>query len=312
LSSLRAPQRYEATWFDLFDTVTTLRGYAGSEAEFQAEADKIYDTLLRCHRLCDIYYDYAGLNNLKTVNDRAGGEAVAVDPELLDLMELCQEMYAASGGAVDVTMGPVLALWHVSRETETPPDPSALAEAAKHTGFERLELDGEAMTLRLTDPLARLDVGAVAKGWAAGQAIEAAPAGYLLSVGGNVCVSGPKPDGSAWTVALENPDGGDYLHTLNVTGGSVVTSGDYQRYFLGPDGTRYHHIIDPETLYPAARWRAVSVLCSDSGVADALSTALFVLDRDAGERLAERYGAEALWLGRNGDEYRTAGFFTIS
>ena len=311
LRSLRAPERYELVWYDLFDTVTTLRGYASGEQQFRAEADKIYATLSEYHRLCDIYHDYPGLNNLKTVNDNAGGAAVPVDARLLDILELSHEMYAAAGGAVDVSMGSVLALWHAAREAETPPDPDSLARAAAHRGFDKLELDSEAMTLRLTDPEARLDLGAVAKGYAAARAVEAAPSGYLLSVGGNVCASGPKPGGSAWVVALENPDGGAYLHTLSLTGGSVVTSGDYQRFFLGPDGERYHHIIDPETLYPALRWRSVSVVCPDSGLADALSTALFVLDREAGQRLLERCGAEALWLAADGTEEMTAGFAAL-
>ena len=303
-----ALQRYETVWYDLFDTVTVLRGYASSEAEFEAEAQKIYDTLLEYHRLFDIYYDYSGVTNLKTVNDAAGGEPVRVDPRLLDLVEFSRELHDRSGGAVDVTLGAVLAIWHTARETETVPEAGALRAAAAHTGFDKLEIDEDQLTLRLTDPAARLDVGAVAKGWAAQRAIEAAPEGYLLSVGGNVCASGAKPDGEPWTVALENPDGGDYLHTLDISGGSVVTSGDYQRYFTGPDGVRYHHIIDPETLYPAARWRAVSVLCPDSGTADGLSTALFVLDRAEGEALLAEYGAEALWVAPDGTEYMTDGF----
>ena len=307
----RETRRYEAVWYDLFDTVTTLRGYAAGEAAFEQEAGRIHDALLEYHRLCDIYNDYPGLVNLKSVNDGAGGAPLRADPRLLDLLELCRSMYEDSGGAVDVTMGAVLALWHTARENETPPDPAALVEAAKHGGFAFLEMDAEAMTLRLTDAGARLDVGAVAKGWAAARVMEHAPEGYLLSVGGNVCASGPKPGGAAWVVALENPDGG-WLHTLELTRGSVVTSGDYQRFFLGPDGTRYHHIIDPETLQPARRWRAVSVLHPDSGVADALSTALFVLDRPAGEALVERRGGAALWVALDGEEYRTEGFLTVS
>ena len=303
-----AAQRYEAVWYDLFDTVTVLRGYASGEAEFEAEARKIHDALLEYHRLFDIYYDYSGVANLKTVNDAAGGEPVRVDPRLLDLLEFSRELYDRSGGAVDVTLGPVLALWHTARETETVPEAGALRAAAAHTGFDKLEINEDRLTLRLADPAARLDVGAVAKGWAAQRAIEAAPEGYLLSVGGNVCASGTKPDGEPWTVAIENPDGGDYLHTLDISGGSVVTSGDYQRFFTGPDGVRYHHIIDPETLYPAKRWRAVSVLCDDSGIADGLSTALFVLDRETGEALLAAYGAEALWVAADGAESMTDGF----
>ena len=128
-------------------------------------------------------------------------------------------------------------------------------------------------------------------------------------MGGNVCATGPKDeDGTPWRVGVQNPDGGDnYLHTLNITGGSVVTSGDYQRCYM-VDGKIYHHIIDPATLYPSEYWRSVTVLCADSGLADALSTALFLLPYEEGLALAEASGAEALWVNEAGEQFYTPGF----
>lgn len=109
------------------------------------------------------------------------------------------------------------------------------------------------------------------------------PAGLLISVGGNVCATGPKPEtGQPWVVGIQNPDAPEeYLHTIYVEDFSVVTSGDYQRYFT-VDGVAYHHIIDPDTLFPADYWRSVTILCPDSGLADALSTALFTLPQQEG------------------------------
>ena len=264
----------------------------------------------------DIYHEYAGINNLKTVNDRAGGEPVEVDSRLIDLLVFCRELDELTGGRVDVTMGSVLALWHEARssgvddpEHAALPDSGALKEAAEHTGFELLEIDREASTLRLTDPLARLDVGAVAKGYAVERVCQNAPEGLLLSVGGNVRATGPKPGGEPWVVGVQEPDGGkeDYLHTLYVSNSSVVSSGDYQRYYT-VDGVRYHHIIDPDTRYPGTRWRAVTVLCADSGLADGLSTALFLLSQEEGEALARQCGAEALWVAADGTLSCTGGF----
>lgn len=308
--------RYEVTYLDLFDTVTVLKGYAGSQEEFGAVSRDLYDRLLLYHRLCDIYNDYPGVNNLKTVNDSAGGEPVTVDRELFDLLLFCRDLSGLTSGTVDVTLGPVLALWHEKREEGIAdpdhaalPDEDALKEAYTHVGWDGVELDEAASTVRLTDPAARLDVGAVAKGYAVERLAELAPPGYLISVGGNVRATGPKPDGSDWVVGVQDPDGGssDFLHTVSLTSGSVVTSGDYQRYYT-VDGVRYHHIIDPATLYPSVRWRGVTILCKDSGLADGLSTALFILDREEGEALVRRMGAEALWAAADGSLFYTDGF----
>ena len=184
--------------------------------------------------------------------------------------------------------------------------PRVAAAMAAHVVVEHgADADG---TVFISDPETRLDVGAVAKGWSAQRAAENAPEGLLISVGGNVCVTGPKTEkGDPWVVGIQNPDGGDYLHTVCVIGGSVVTSGDYQRTYL-VDGEYYHHIIDPETLMPSRYWRSVTVVCADSGIADALSTALFLLPQDEGQSLLTRYNAEAMWLDADGGEFFSPGF----
>ena len=110
-------------------------------------------------------------------------------------------------------------------------------------------------------------------------------------------------------VGVQSPDGGaeDYLHTLAISQGAVVTSGDYQRYYT-VDGLRFHHIIDPTTLYPAAYWRSVTILCSDSGLADALSTALFTLPLEEGQALLDRWDAQAMWVDPSGQIFYSPGF----
>lgn len=307
-------QRYEATYWDVFDTVTTVTGYAAGQAEFDAAAREIHDALLEYHRLYNIYESYDGLRNLKTVNDQAGIGPVPVDERILSLLQFAQTAWTETGSRVNAAMGSVLALWHDARE-QAPEDPdraalpnrSALEEAALHTDLSALELDLEAGTAFLTDPDMALDVGALAKGYAVEQVAAAAPDHFLISVGGNVCATGPKPDGTPWTVAVENPDGGDFLKLLYAEDRSVVTSGDYQRYFE-LDGVRYHHIIDPDTLEPAAYWRSVTVVADSSAAADCLSTALFTLPQAEGQRLLDQWGAEALWIGRDGAQVMSPGF----
>lgn len=309
-------KKYNATFLTLFDTVTTIVGFADSEEAFAEKAQAIHDELLVYHQLFDVYNDYEGIHNLKTVNDNAGIAPVAVDGKIIDLLKDCKEYHALTGGKVNAAMGSVLYLWHEARNDglDDPanaklPDMEKLQEARAHMNFDDVIIDEAASTVYLADPDLRLDVGAIAKGWAAQRVCENAPAGLSVSLGGNVCTTGPKDDqGTPWVVGIQNPDGGnEYLHTLNIQTGSVVTSGDYQRTYM-VDGKLYHHIIDPETLMPSTYWRSVTIVCDDSGLGDALSTALFLLPLEEGLQLLEECGAMAMWVNEAGERFYSPGF----
>ena len=308
---------YQESYLNLFDTLTAVKGYARSEDAFKEALKPFYEEFLLCHELFDIYNDYSSINNVKTINDNAGVAPVKVDSRIISLLKFCKEMYEVTGGRVDVTLGPVLAIWHDAREESgLNPDKAYLPEmddlkaAMEHVGFDKLIIDEKESTVFLTDPQARLDVGAIAKGYAIQMASEKLPEGYLVSVGGNVIATGGKEGGDVpWVVGVRDP-GGDadtYVEKVTLVKGSVVTSGDYQRYYI-VDGINYHHIIDPETLMPSTYWRSVTILCDDSGLADALSTAAFLMDRESGEKLVISQGAEAMWIDASGNEYYTEGF----
>ena len=131
--------------------------------------------------------------------------------------------------------------------------------------------------------------------------------GYLISIGGNVCTVGSKPDGEMWTVGIENPDGG-FFEKVCVSDMSVVTSGSYQRYFE-LDGVRYHHIIDPDTLMPKNDYVSVTVISEDSALADTLSTALFNMDLGQGKTLLlSLENAYAMWVTAEGEKIYSDGF----
>ena len=309
-------KQYTATFLTLFDTVTSIVGKADSEEDFQETAQQIHDELLEYHQLFDIYREYHGINNLKTENYQAGKEPVTVDSRILDLLEDCKDYYTLTQGKVNGAMGSILKLWHEARNDSLDdpahaylPDFGALEEASAHVDFSQVILDREASTVFIQDPLVQLDVGAIAKGWSVQRVCEHAPEGLLISVGGNVCATGPKDaSGAAWVVGVQDPEGGEeYLHTLYVTKGSVVTSGDYQRAFA-VDGKVYHHIIDPQTLYPSTFWRSVTIICPDSGLADALSTALFLLPQAEGQKLLDAVDAEAMWVDGEGNITYSPGF----
>ena len=313
------PQHYTATFLDLFDTVTTIMGPGESEEAFRAQAQAIHDNLQHYHQLFDIYHDYPGIANLKTINDNAGKTPVVVDRAIIDLLLDCKQYYTLTEGKVNVAMGSVLRLWHDARsdgirdpQNARLPDMEALQQAAEHTNSDSILIDEAASTVYITDPLMQLDVGAIAKGWASQRAAQQAPKGMLISVGGNVCATGAKlSDGTPWIIGIQDPNRSDAnLHTICVTGGSVVTSGDYQRTYAVA-GTAYHHIIDPATLMPGRYWRSVTIVCPDSGLADALSTGLFLMDLEQGKALAARCGAEVLWVAADGTEHMTAGFQSI-
>ncbi|MBR3973784.1 MAG: FAD:protein FMN transferase [Oscillospiraceae bacterium] len=316
LSGCGRQEQYSITYLTLFDTVTTITGQAESEAAFEETAQIIHDELLRYHQLFDIYNDYDGLNNLKTVNDQACITPVEVNNAIVALLLDCKTYYEATSGTVNAAMGSVLQLWHEARTAglDDPanahlPDDAALIEAAHHMDFDAVIIDEEKSTVFISDPMVQLDVGAIAKGWSAQRVCENAPTGFLISVGGNVCATGPKDEeGTPWVVAIQNPEGGDnYLHTLFLERGSIVTSGDYQRTYM-VDGKLYHHIIDPQTLYPSTLWRSVTIVCADSGLADALSTALFVLPQEEGQKLLDKYDALAMWVDQEGNIFYSPGF----
>ena len=165
----------------------------------------------------DIYHSYDGLNNLKTINDNAGITPVQADQEILDLLEISLEEYERTGGMVNVAMGSVLSVWHEYREhglsdpdRAQVPDMGVLQKAAEHMDVRNIHIDREKSTVYLSDPSMRLDVGAVAKGYAARRICEKlrqdGVTSALISIGGNVQTIGAKENGKPWRVGIQNPD----------------------------------------------------------------------------------------------------------
>lgn len=317
-----AAEKYSKYIFDAFDTVITVTAYCESQAEFDALMQTAEEEFMRCHRLFDIYFTYPELNNLKTVNDNAGIQPVKVSAEIMDLLSFAKEMYELTDGCVNVAMGSVLKIWHDTREYALAfpddtrlPDMDELRAAAKHTSIDDIVLDEENGTVFLRDSEMRLDVGAVAKGYAAEKVAAALKAlgynSFAINAGGNVRIGGAKPDGSSWIVGITNPDLTDSatsLGSVKSAGGSVVTSGTYQRFFEY-EGRRYHHIIDGKSLLPEERYVSLTVLTENSAYADALSTALFNMEPDAGYAfVASLDGVEAMWVDCDGEIRLTEGF----
>lgn len=316
--------KYSTQYFKYFDTVSVITGYTETKEEFDAVAVEIEELLNNYHKLFTIYSRYEDFNNMVTINDLTDGEhqVVTVDKELIDMLVFAKEMYTKTNGMVNIAMGSVLKIWHVYRN-EGLNDPSIaqlpkmekLLEAAKHTDINNLIIDEEKNTVYISDSKMFLDVGAIAKGYAVEKIAEyleeKGVTSFIINVGGNVRTVGLNGENEPFKVGIENPDTESdkkYIEYLKITDKAVVTSGCYQRFYT-VNGVNYHHIIDPDTLMPGENFMSVSVLADDSGLGDAFSTALFLMDIDEGKKLVENTdGIEAMWVLPDGERVYSSGF----
>jgi len=326
----QAYKKYTYTFLDTFDTVTQVVGYTETEEEFNRYTEKIHERMLELHKLYDRYNDYEGINNIKTINDNAGVKPVKVSKDIINLILFCKNLYEDVDPQTNIAMGSVLEIWHKYRDeaeadpanAKIPPMEDLLA-ANEHTDFEKVIVDVENSTVYLNDPLMSLDVGAVAKGYATEVVVrEIVEAGFtsgIISAGGNIRAFGKPMDGirDKWGVGIQNPDSvignseENVLETVFLTNASVVTSGDYQRFYMVGDKV-IHHLIDPKTLMPGDYFRAVTIVTEDSGKADFLSTAVFLMPYEEGKALVESLeGVEALWVFKDGTIKTTEGMKSI-
>ena len=299
-----APDKREETFYGYFDTQVTVFDYSRqSEKKFNEKTAIVVEYLDKYNELLDIYNEYEGVTNLKTVND-AAGQTVSISRELFDFLSYGKEAYYLSGGQMNIAMGAVLSLWHDAREAGSyVPSNEALSDAAMHIDIEKMVLDEQGCTVTLLDERMSLDVGALGKGYVAGViAKEMADKGiksFVLNLGGNVTAIGSKPDGGSWRTGVENPYGG-YFALFDLNNRTVSTSGDY-------------HIIDKDTLMPAEGFISVTVVSEEPAIADALSTALFCMTYEEGVIIANALSVRVLWVKTDGTVLSNVdGFFDIT
>ena len=292
--------------------------------EFDSYLIRAEQKLGYLHKLFDIYYEYSGVDNIKTINKNAGKKSVKVDRELVDFLLYCKELYTKTNGKTNIMLGSVLKIWHDVREDALDdfgyidpsrlPTDAELSAAVEHTSIDLLVIDEESCTVYISDPLASIDVGAIAKGYAVDRIAEMLIAdgadSVVLNVGGNIRTIGFKTGEDKWVSGITNPDReSDETIKCRIEIGeeSVVTSGDYERYFVSGD-KKYHHIIDPDTLHPAEYFASVTIVTRESALADALSTALFCMPYNEGRALIDSLpGVEAIWIYRDGNVVQSDG-----
>ena len=206
------------------------------------------------------------------------GECVE-NEELSGLLRQAMQLSESVGGSFDVTIAPVVSAWGFTTEAYRVPTEEERSQLLEAVGGEHVNIQENSITL---DPGTGVDFGGIAKGYASDRIAqlwkEQGVSSGIASLGGNIYVCGRKPDGSDWQVAVRDPDGEGYLGILRLHDSFAVTSGSYERYFVGEDGKIYHHIIDPKTGAPAdSGLVSVTVVGSSGTRCDALSTALFVM-----------------------------------
>jgi thiamine biosynthesis lipoprotein len=250
-------------------------------------------------------------SELSGLNRALAGEPVALSDETLEMLELSRRVSESTGGAYDVTVGPLVALWGFGADAGAPepPAPELLAETRARVGYEMLELDRAAGTATRARGDLRVDLSAIAKGYGVDRISEAlAELGYprhLVEVGGELRAGEPKADGTPWRIAVETPDARTraIYGVLELSGEGVATSGDYRNYYE-VEGVRFAHLIDPRTGRPVRHAGAsVTVVHPRTAVADAWATALSVLGPEAGYERAEAEGLSAFFIWQEGETF---------
>lgn len=253
------------------------------------------------------------------INQAAGSGAVECSGTTLALLRQCLDVAEKSGGAFDPCILPVSRLWDFDAEQFSPPQNSEIRSGLAVCSWKLLSLTDSQVSLELSG--AGLDLGGIGKGAACNEALrvyaESGVSAAVVAVGGSVGVFGTKPDSSAWSIGVRDPEGGsaDSLGTLALTSGCVSTSGTYEKK-RESGGVTYHHILDPRTGYPAeSDLVSATVICDSGALSDALATACVVLGREKAETLLAEYPAEYLLIDKSRVVYAGGGAekrFTLS
>ncbi|MGN1349720.1 MAG: FAD:protein FMN transferase [Anaerovoracaceae bacterium] len=269
------------------DTVMNLTAYGGGEEVLdQAEA--------RIRQLEKLFSATDPESEIYAVNRDGQG---AVSEDTFALTEYGLQLCRQTEGALDLSVYPVVKAWGFTTGQFRVPGAEELAQLLSHVDYRKIRLDSESRTISL-EPGMMMDLGSIAKGYTGDQVIrileEKGVESALLDLGGNIQTLGPKPDGSDWRIAVQNPEepsSDNYLGIVEVRDCAVVTSGGYERYFEGSDGTRYWHIMDPATGTPADSGLISVTVVGDCGVyCDALSTSLFIMGEEKAAQFWRDHG----------------------
>lgn len=275
----------------------------------EADAEAVFDLFRSVDALAS---EWKAGSPLAELNAAAGGAPRVVPDELFGLLQRSMAIAKATDGAFDPTWAALWGLWDFKAADPRPPEDAERLRRVALVDWQKLELDADAKTARLASTGMLVGLGGIAKGWALDRSAALLTlrgvTDYVLSAGGQVYTAGRSASGPAWKVGIRDPRGewNDWFAVISVSGASVSTSGDYERWFEF-DGVRYHHILDPRNGLPGRRFRSVTVVSTDATEADALSTALMLVSLEDGRRIAREQDVQVVWIDAAGAVHRTEG-----
>ena len=294
-----ASREYSSDQF-LMDTLVSIKVYGSEQEKLKSAVTEAYAEMRRIAELADGFAQPEtaafGSSDVCRINAQAGKQPVQVDPDTMAMLLLAKKYCELSEGAFDVTVGPLMELWGFGGKNPQLPAPDRIKAALSKVRNQDLVLNERERTVLLRQEGMKLDLGAVAKGYATEKALQVLKKHgiekALIDAGGNIRVLGRNLHNAPWRIGIKDPRKSNaVVAALPLEDASAVTSGDYYRGFEA-GGRRYHHILDPGTGYPAEHNMAVTVVTRDAGLADVLSTVFFVLAPEKALQLAEKMGVE--------------------
>lgn len=260
-------------------------------------------------------------SDISTINKNAGKGKVRVHQDTFQVLKAAAHYAKLSKGAYDMTIRPLVELWGIGKKDSYIPSEEEIGSMIKQVNYKDMLLKEKIGTVELKKAGQKIDLGGIAKGYAADEIkrilLENNIKNAMINLGGNILTMGSRNENEPWKIGIQNPlaPTGSYLGTLNLSEKTIVTSGSNERFFM-KDGKRYHHILDPKTGAPAkSHLLSVTVVCNSSMEADALTTALFVMGLEKGLKFLKKFNAEAIFITRNMGIYLTKGLkenFTIA
>lgn len=287
-----------------FGTVINIKLYDYNDSSF---FEKVWAEM---DRMENLYSTNIATSDVSKFNAHQSTEPLSVSPEIIEMVTIAQTYSELSNGQFDITIEPLVKAWDILAENPRVPDAALIEESQLHINYKNLIVDKANHTLAKKDPMLKIDLGAIAKGYAADQLAKLIKANgiqrAILNLGGNIFAVGSKGDDTPWSIGIQDPyePTGESFGLIKTSDMSIVTSGSYERYFE-QDGKRYHHILNPETGYPSDNELvAVTIISKESVVGDCLSTSAFSLGLEAGMSLIENQkGISAIFVTKDKSVY---------
>lgn len=281
-----------------------------SEQRARKAIEAAYEELARLGLLLNFY---AEDSELSLINRNAGIRPVKVTKDTLAIIQAAIFAGDQTEGGFDVTIGPLVKLWDFNKKTR--PTVAEIEKAQHLVGYKNIIVDAEASTVFLAKTGVKIDLGGIIKGFAADRAVavlqENGIEDGIVAVAGDIRTFGQQIDGRPWRIGIQNPrqekDDDQLLATVDLQTNGISTSGDYQRYFF-ENGTRYHHLLDPKTGFPARLCQSVTIIAPTATLSDSLATGIFVLGPEKGMAALARLGIDGVIVDQHGKVLVTEAF----